>query len=73
MIVSVLALLLVATPADPAMQEPQVEAAEDPQEELICRRRVVPSHRIGERNRSVRTCKTRAEWEEDRGGNRRRN
>lgn len=72
MIVSVLALLLVATPAEPPAENPEAQA-EDPQEELICRRRVVPSHRIGERNRTVRTCKTRAEWEEDRSGNRRRN
>ena len=71
MIVSVLALMLVATPADPAPE--QRAEAEDPQEELVCRRRIIPAERIGQRHRSVRTCKTRAEWDEERNGNRPRN
>jgi hypothetical protein len=84
MIASVLALVLVATPADPSAENPEVQAeapaearaenqAEDPQEELVCRRRVIPAERIGERHRTVRTCKTRAEWDEQRNGSRRRN
>ena len=72
MLVSVLALLLVATPADTPAENPEAQA-EDPQEELICRRRIEPSHRVGERNRTVRVCKTRAEWDEARNGNRPRN
>lgn len=72
MIASVFALLLVATPAEPPANEREAQA-EDPQEELICRRRLVESGRVGERHRVVRTCKTRAEWEELRNGSRPRN
>ena len=71
MIASVLALLLVAAPAElPA--EGREGQAEDPQEEVICRTRTVPSDRVGQRHEVRRTCKTRAEWNEQRNGNRRR-
>ena len=56
------------TPAEPADQPAQA-VEEEPDEELICRRRLIPSERVGERFRSQRVCKTRDEWEE---GSRRR-
>ncbi len=49
-----------APPAAPA-------AAEEPEDDdpVICRSRLVPSSRIGERNRRVQTCKARSEWAAD--------
>jgi len=38
------------------------ETAAPPQEEEICRRRLVPSERIGQRHRVATICKTREEW-----------
>lgn len=46
-------------PAPPEAEEPL-----PPEEETICRRRLVPSERIGQRHRVVRDCRTRAEWDE---------
>ena len=71
MIASVLALMLVATPAEPPAEEREAQA-DDPQEEVVCRTRTVPSHRVGQRHEVRRTCKTRAEWDEQRNGSRRR-
>ena len=71
MIAAVLALMLVATPAE-APQEDAEAQVDDPQEELICRTRTVPSQRVGQRHEVRRICKTRAEWDEQRNGNRRR-
>ncbi len=72
MIAAVLALVLVATPAEPPAEEREAQA-EDPREEVVCRTKLVPSHRPGQRFETRRTCKTRAEWDEQRNGNRSRN
>lgn len=38
------------------------QEAQAPQEEEICRRRLVPSERVGQRHRVVTICRTREEW-----------
>lgn len=63
MLSSLLFALLLVTPAEATAEANEV-TAEDPQEEVICRRQVRESGRVGERMRSVRVCKTRAEWNE---------
>lgn len=56
--------LLLANPGPNVEQAvaSQTEIEEDEQDEVICRRQLVESSRIGERMRSVRVCKTREEW-----------
>ena len=71
----VAALLIAAQDAPDATSEPAAEPeiqeeAESPEEEVICRRRIVPSERVGERFRRQNVCKTRAEWEQERLGRR---
>jgi hypothetical protein len=53
------------TPAAQAQVEAEAEATApaEPEEEVICRRRLVPSARIGQRNRVVRDCRPASEWE----------
>lgn len=65
---SLLALSLVVMPPTPtpSEEEPRTAEASDEREETVCRRRPVPSERVGERFRIVRVCKTREEWEESR-------
>ncbi len=63
MLALLIALLL--TNPGPAVEQAvasQTEIEEDEQDEVICRRQLVESSRIGERMRSVRVCKTREEW-----------
>lgn len=63
-------LVALAQPTDDATTTRQDEAGVDEaggDEELICRRRVIEGSGIGQRTRSVRVCKTRAEWNEGRG------
>jgi hypothetical protein len=33
-----------------------------PEEEIVCRRRVIPAERIGQRLRTVRDCRPASEW-----------
>lgn len=40
-----------------------VEAAAEPEEDIVCRRRLRPAERIGQRHRVVRDCRPRSEWE----------
>ncbi len=43
--------------------EAEVEAAPaEPEEEIVCRRRLVPSEGIGRRHRVVRDCRPASEW-----------
>ena len=46
------------------------EPAESPEEEVICRRKLVEGQGFGQRNIARKICKTRAEWSQ---GSRRRN
>jgi hypothetical protein len=55
-------------PARPAPVEAEETAAAEPEEEEICRRRIVPSERIGQRHRTITTCRTREEWARSRRG-----
>ena len=52
----------VPTPAAPAVEAEAEQEAQEPQEEEICRRRLVPSERVGQRHRVVTICRTREEW-----------
>jgi hypothetical protein len=60
-----------AQPSSPATNEQQPASEVGTSEEVICRTRVRPSERMGERLRSVRICRTRAEWAESRPSSRR--
>jgi hypothetical protein len=60
-----------AQPAAPAAEAEVAAAAEAaveaeapaaPQEEVVCRRRVIPAERIGQRMRTVRDCRPASEW-----------
>jgi len=59
----------VPTPPAPVQVAAQAEAETppSPEEEVICRRRLRPSERIGQRHRVVNDCRTRAEWDEASG------
>lgn len=35
----------------------------EPEEEIVCRRRLRPSERLGQRHRVVRDCRPRSEWQ----------
>jgi hypothetical protein len=37
-------------------------AAAEPEERVVCRRRLLPSERIGQRHRVVRDCRPASEW-----------
>jgi hypothetical protein len=50
------------TPPAEVTAEAEVAVAEEPAEEVICRRRLIPSERIGQRNRVVRDCRPASEW-----------
>jgi hypothetical protein len=67
---AVLALLLSATPpvsaTPPASNEVTEAAASDDTEELVCKRKLQKSDKMGERYKSTKICKTRDEWEKDR-------
>ena len=62
--VSLLAAALIATLAPVAPVSAETEAVEQPEpaEEVICRRRLIPSERVGERFRRQEVCMTRSEW-----------
>jgi hypothetical protein len=45
------------------------EEAERPQEEVICRRRLRPAERVGQRHRVVRDCRPASEWSAERRRN----
>ena len=46
-----------------AAAEVEAEAAPaEPEEEVVCRRRVIPAERIGQRMRTVRDCRPASEW-----------
>jgi hypothetical protein len=50
-------------PAAQVQAAAEVEAAPaEPEEEVVCRRRLVPSERIGQRNRVIRDCRPASEW-----------
>lgn len=49
--------------ADAAVDAQATVAAAPPEEEIVCRRRLSPSERIGQRHRVVRDCRPRSEWE----------
>lgn len=64
---SLLAIAVLGTvpPATPASAG--TGATEGTQEEeVICRRRLIPSERVGERFRRQEICMTREEWEAER-------
>lgn len=69
---SLLITALVATvpPATPASAEAAESSESQQEEEVICRRRLIPSERVGERFRRQEICMTREEWDAER---RRRN
>lgn len=64
MSLALLAILSLGAPTASAETPPQaqVEEQDEGQEEVVCRRQLVESSRIGERYRSIRVCKTREEW-----------
>ena len=49
-------------PAAEATATAEVEEPAPPQEEVICRRRVIPAERVGQRHRTVRDCRPASEW-----------
>ena len=73
-LLSALTLALQPAPADANAIETEVEvraeaeaeANANPDEEVVCRRRLIPSVRIGQRHRVVRDCRPRSEWEDSR-------
>lgn len=72
MITSFLAAFLLMSPAAAAGNTVQAEPWEDPDDEVICRRRQVESANFGGRPRAIRVCKTREEWRNERPAPRRR-
>jgi hypothetical protein len=58
------------TPAADAAATTEATAEADapaaPEEEVVCRRRLIPAEGIGRRNRVVRDCRPRSEWESSR-------
>ena len=59
----------VQTPAGNAQADVEAAAdaaAQEPQEEIVCRRRLRPSERVGQRHRVVRDCRPKSEWENSR-------
>lgn len=64
---AVLALLLSATPpVSNEAAEATESAASSDTEELVCKRKLQKSDRMGERYKSTKVCKTRDEWEKER-------
>lgn len=70
-ILSLASAATMVQPDPPATNQQRPAAEAGTSEEVICRTRVRPSERMGERLRSVRICRTRAEWEEARPSSRR--
>ena len=60
------ALLGTVTPSTPISAETEAIEPDRPEEEVICRRRLIPSERVGERFRRQEVCMTREEWEAER-------
>jgi hypothetical protein len=66
----------VPVPAEAAVAaEAQVTATAEaeaapaaPEEETVCRRRVIPAERVGQRHRVVRDCRPASEWPSRRRG-----
>lgn len=65
-----LALLIALQPAPPAeeAEQPAADAleAEAPEDKLVCKRRTVEDTKFGKGGRTIKICKTRAEWDEGR-------
>ncbi len=61
----------VETPTADAEAEAETQAvvAAQPEEDIVCRRRLRPADRIGQRHRVVRDCRPRSDWESSRRGN----
>ncbi len=74
MIASFLTALLLVSPAAATTAGNMVEAEswEDPDDEVICRRRMMEDARFAGRPRAVRVCKTREEWRNERPASGRR-
>jgi hypothetical protein len=51
-----------ATTAVEAEADADATAAAEPEERVVCRRRLLPSERIGQRHRVVRDCRPASEW-----------
>ena len=59
----------VPTPAANVQADAEADtAAQEPEEEIVCRRRLRPSERVGQRHRVVRDCRPRSEWGNGRNG-----
>jgi hypothetical protein len=58
----------VAVTADAAATTEAEAAPAEPQEEIVCRRRVIPAERVGQRHRTVRDCRPASEWSTRRRG-----
>ncbi|WP_129791308.1 hypothetical protein [Sphingosinicella sp. CPCC 101087] len=64
-----LSALLLTVPTAPATEtSAETPRQEEPEqdEQAICRRRLVPSERLGERFRRQEVCMTREEWDAER-------
>jgi hypothetical protein len=66
MLASFLAGLLLLSPAASMENTVRAEPVEDPDDEVVCRRRQVASDNFGGRPRTMRVCKTREEWRNER-------
>lgn len=66
--ISLLAAALLGTIplATPISAETEAAQSARPEEEVICRRRLIPSERVGQRFRRQEVCMTREEWEAER-------
>ena len=60
------ALIGAAAPDAPPSAETEATEQAEPEEEVICRRRLIPSERVGERFRRQEICRTREEWDAER-------
>ena len=66
--ISLLAAAMLGTVplATPVSAETEAAETAQPEEEVICRRRLVPSERVGQRFRRQEVCMTREEWAAER-------
>jgi hypothetical protein len=65
-LLSALLLTVPTAPVAEASAEMPRQEAPEQEEEVICRRRLIPSERVGERFRRQEVCMTREEWEAER-------
>ena len=63
------AIALLLNVQSPSTEMPQTSPQQETQrpsrdadDELVCRRRSVPNNRLGRWSKSVKVCKTKAEW-----------